>query len=204
MQWSWQLPTFPNVCRVSSAQSRLTSGFGKGPGGSTTPSHHYHYLHILYFVHFIEEANPRFTSVGIAGFEHRVTQVEPEVLGLWMIPPQKTSTHWGFPQWNAQTFRILYFFVIILNDMRRFTLKQCLKSCMSYTTSKLAEGKPSRSSKLLQNMQKVWSSNNTSTIINNKYCLIFLWTLAHFPKSCARSKIISKHYCEKIDFLGSQ
>lgn len=63
----------------------------------------------IYFVHFIEEANPRFTSVGIAGFEHRVTQVEPEVLGLWMIPPQKQST-WGlFPQWSAQTFRILFF-----------------------------------------------------------------------------------------------
>ncbi len=38
---------FPLFCRVSSAQSHLTSGFGMGPGGSTTLSHHYNWTHLI-------------------------------------------------------------------------------------------------------------------------------------------------------------
>ena len=48
VQLSWQLPTFPNLRQVSSAQPRLTSGFGMRPGGSTALSHHYNCKHCLH------------------------------------------------------------------------------------------------------------------------------------------------------------
>src|SRR5438105_10460951 len=52
VQLSWQLPTFPCLFKVSSVQSHLTSGFGMGPGGSTTLSHHYNYSHFFFAVIF--------------------------------------------------------------------------------------------------------------------------------------------------------